>query len=79
MASILAERGEADLGGAIAEHQNLVRERKAGEARASASAGCAGATTRATKSSSSCTSRGRCRVELQAVAPGSQPAGQRPD
>ena len=32
-ASILAERGEADLSGAIAEHQTLVRERKAGEAR----------------------------------------------
>jgi hypothetical protein len=32
MASMLAERGEADLGGAIAAHQNLVRERKAGEA-----------------------------------------------
>ena len=28
----LAESGEADLGGAIAEHQTLVRERKAGEA-----------------------------------------------
>ena len=33
-ASILAERGDADLGGAIADHQTLVRERKAGEARA---------------------------------------------
>jgi hypothetical protein len=32
LASILAERPEADLGGAIAEHQALVRERKAGEA-----------------------------------------------
>jgi hypothetical protein len=32
MASILAERGEADLGAAIAQHQSLVRERKAGEA-----------------------------------------------
>ena len=31
-ASILAERGDADLGGAIADHQTLVRERKAGEA-----------------------------------------------
>ena len=33
MASILAESADADLGGAIAEHQTLVRERKAGEAR----------------------------------------------
>ena len=33
IASILAERGDTDLGGAIAEHQSLVRERKAGEAR----------------------------------------------
>jgi hypothetical protein len=32
-ASILAERGDADLSGAIADHQTLVRERKAGEAR----------------------------------------------
>jgi hypothetical protein len=32
-ASILSERGDADLGGAIAEHQTLVRERKADEAR----------------------------------------------
>jgi hypothetical protein len=32
-ASILSERGDADLGGAIAAHQTLVRERKAGEAR----------------------------------------------
>jgi hypothetical protein len=32
LASILAERPEADLGGAIAEHQALVRARKAGEA-----------------------------------------------
>jgi hypothetical protein len=32
-ASILAERGETDLGSAIAAHQSLVRERKAGEAR----------------------------------------------
>jgi hypothetical protein len=32
-ASIRAERGDADLGAAIAEHQTLVRERKAGEAR----------------------------------------------
>jgi hypothetical protein len=31
-ASILAERGDADLGSAIADHQSLVRERKAGEA-----------------------------------------------
>jgi hypothetical protein len=31
-ASIVAERGEADLGGAIADHQALMRERKAGEA-----------------------------------------------
>ena len=31
-ASILAERGDADLRGAIAEHQTLMRERKAGEA-----------------------------------------------
>ena len=34
MASILAESADADLGGAIAEHQTLVRERKAGEAAA---------------------------------------------
>jgi hypothetical protein len=32
-ASILAERGEADLSGTIAEHQTLVRQRKAAEAR----------------------------------------------
>jgi hypothetical protein len=32
-ASILAERGDPDLGGAIAEHQALVRGRKADEAR----------------------------------------------
>jgi hypothetical protein len=31
-ASIVAERGRADLGGAIADHQALVRDRKAGEA-----------------------------------------------
>src|SRR5512132_4019238 len=31
-ASILAERGDADLSGAIADHQTRVRERKAGEA-----------------------------------------------
>ena len=32
-ASILSESADADLGGAIAQHQTLVRERKAGEAR----------------------------------------------
>ena len=32
-ASILAERGRTDLGAAIADHQALVRERKADEAR----------------------------------------------
>ena len=32
-ASILSESGDADLGGAIAQHQTLVRERKADEAR----------------------------------------------
>ena len=32
-ASILSERGDTDLGGAIAQHQTLVRERKADEAR----------------------------------------------
>ena len=32
-ASILSESAEADLGGAIAQHQTLVRERKAEEAR----------------------------------------------
>lgn len=32
-ASILSERGDADLAGAIAQHQALLRERKAGEAR----------------------------------------------
>jgi hypothetical protein len=31
-ASIVAERGRADLGGAIADHQALVRDRKADEA-----------------------------------------------
>ena len=34
IASILAESDDADLGGAIAQHQTLVRERKADEARA---------------------------------------------
>ena len=33
IASILAESPEADLAGAIAQHQTLVRERKADEAR----------------------------------------------
>jgi hypothetical protein len=32
-ASILSESGDADLAGAIAQHQTLVRERKADEAR----------------------------------------------
>jgi hypothetical protein len=32
-ASILAESGDPDLGGAIAQHQSLVRDRKADEAR----------------------------------------------
>ena len=32
-ASLLAERTDSDLGGAIAQHQTLVRERKADEAR----------------------------------------------
>jgi hypothetical protein len=33
IASLLAESTDADLGGAIAQHQALVRERKADEAR----------------------------------------------